>query len=80
MLFGLKKSRIRPNKLQNLQKEDTTMGYVIREGQIQQARQISSLTPEQKKEIFKQTARQKEVTQRLLKRKELRKSLSRQAV
>ncbi len=56
------------------------MGYVIREGQIQQARQISSLTPEQKKEIFKQTARQKEVTQRLLKRKELRKSLSRQAV
>lgn len=56
------------------------MGYVVRDGRVQQARQVISLTSEQKKEIFKQTTRQIEVTQRLLKRKELRKSLSTQAV
>ena len=45
------------------------MGYIIRDNKIQQARRVVGLTSDQKKEIFKQTDKQKEIMERILKRR-----------
>ncbi|AFL69593.1 hypothetical protein [Sulfurospirillum barnesii] len=46
------------------------MGYVVRNGKVQQARRVSGLTPGQKKELFQQTPKQQEVITRLLAKRE----------
>jgi hypothetical protein len=47
------------------------MGYVIRDGKIQKAKKVT-LTPAQRKEVFSQTTKQKEILEGAKKRRELR--------
>lgn len=49
------------------------MGYVIKNGKVQKAKKVT-LTPAQRKEVFTQTTKQKEILERAKRRRELRAS------